>query len=182
MESFPRFVYNLSPLPDLADRVGSQAYFTDVLAMITGVSKVSYVRLSSGALDTARRVVVLKDLREEEDAWREVSFLYTCMGNPAIEGLRAVVSDVLIGSTYMVMELCEASLDDVPRIMEASGQFFGEHDVGFIMKQILSGLREMHAKGIVHRDLKPMNILWRAKGTLQPLVVKERDTKRRPSV
>ncbi|TVU16275.1 hypothetical protein EJB05_39829, partial [Eragrostis curvula] len=60
--SFPRFVYNLSPLSDLSSRVGSQLYFTDVLAMITGVSTLGSVRLASSVADTAIRMVALKDL------------------------------------------------------------------------------------------------------------------------
>ncbi len=32
-----------------------------------------------------------------------------------------------------------------------------------ILKDLLQGLKEMHAKGIMHRDLKPENILLRSK-------------------
>ncbi|RLM98558.1 replication protein A 70 kDa DNA-binding subunit B-like [Panicum miliaceum] len=64
-DSFPRFVFHLSPLADLSSRVGSQMYFTellDVLAMVVAVSNVTYVRVATNSTDTPRRVIVLKDL------------------------------------------------------------------------------------------------------------------------
>lgn len=61
-ELFPRFVYNLLPLSELSSCVGSQLYFTDVLAMIAGVSKLGSVHLASSASDTATRSIALKDL------------------------------------------------------------------------------------------------------------------------
>lgn len=36
---------------------------------------------------------------------------------------------------------------------------FTEKDVASVMKQVLSAVSHMHARGIVHRDLKPENIL-----------------------
>jgi serine/threonine protein kinase len=32
-----------------------------------------------------------------------------------------------------------------------------------ILKDILEGLKSMHAKNIIHRDLKPENIIFRSK-------------------
>lgn len=37
--------------------------------------------------------------------------------------------------------------------------FVTEFDTRIIIRQVIHGLRYLHAKGIVHRDLKPENIL-----------------------
>ncbi|RCV21967.1 hypothetical protein SETIT_4G181900v2 [Setaria italica] len=62
VESFPRFVFHLSPLSDLSLHVGSQAYFADVIAMIVGVFDVTHIWVRSNSIDTPRRVLGLKDL------------------------------------------------------------------------------------------------------------------------
>nr|TKW38982.1 hypothetical protein SEVIR_1G150700v2 [Setaria viridis] len=62
VESFPRFVFHLLPLFDLSLRVGNQAYFIDVMAMIVGVFDVTHIQVGSNLVDTPRRVIGLKDL------------------------------------------------------------------------------------------------------------------------
>ncbi|EEE60434.1 hypothetical protein OsJ_13642 [Oryza sativa Japonica Group] len=59
---FPSHVFNLVQFSDLSQRVGMQEYFTDVIGMIIGVSKLAYVRMASKTSDTPKRVIALRDL------------------------------------------------------------------------------------------------------------------------
>lgn len=59
---FPSHVFNLVQFSYLSLRVGMQEYFTDVIGMIIGVSKLAYVRMASKTSDTPKRVIALRDL------------------------------------------------------------------------------------------------------------------------
>ncbi|XP_074020013.1 inactive serine/threonine-protein kinase PLK5-like [Numenius arquata] len=60
------------------------------------------------------------------------------------------------GHVYLLLEYCSrGSLAD---ILRARGRLT-EPEVRYYLRQIISGLRYLHAQGIVHRDLKPSNFL-----------------------
>lgn len=108
------------------------------------------------------QIVALKHYyNSTESVWHEAGVLFACMENPTIVDLRAVVCDVLDRTMYIVMELVGTSMDNVLHDLNATGQWFLEADVRYIMREILSGLAMMHGGMMVHRDLKPGNILMR---------------------
>ncbi len=67
---------------------------------------------------------------------------------------------------YYVMELIGASDDQPPLTLHryASTRQLRMEEVVYIVSQILSGLRHVHARGVIHRDLKPWNVLIDAAG------------------
>jgi hypothetical protein len=64
------------------------------------------------------------------------------------------------------MELIGASDDQPPLTLHryASTRQMRMEEVVYIVSQILSGLRHVHARGVIHRDLKPWNVLIDAAG------------------
>jgi len=70
---------------------------------------------------------------------------------------------------YLVMELCAGGelfqmLCDCMR--------FSEAQAATIMRQVLGGVRYMHAQGVCHRDLKPENFLLHDKVPIEQCIVK----------
>jgi len=70
---------------------------------------------------------------------------------------------------YLVMELCAGGelfqmLCDCMR--------FSEAQAATIMRQVLGGVRYMHAQGVCHRDLKPENFLLHAAGGIEQATLK----------
>ncbi|XP_068775634.1 inactive serine/threonine-protein kinase PLK5-like [Struthio camelus] len=58
-------------------------------------------------------------------------------------------------NVYLVLEYCSrGSLADILRARET----LTEPEVRYYLRQVVSGLRYLHAQGIVHRDLKPSNL------------------------
>ena len=55
---------------------------------------------------------------------------------------------------YLEMELCDNSLEEVPKPMEVE-------EAASIIFDLAKGLKHAHGKGIIHRDLKPPNILFK---------------------
>jgi len=55
---------------------------------------------------------------------------------------------------YLEMELCDRSLEEVPKPMEVE-------EAASIIFDLAKGLKHAHGKGIIHRDLKPSNILFK---------------------
>ena len=63
-------------------------------------------------------------------------------------------------SLNLVMEHIEGkSLYDYVKEKNYTGRYLPESEVKEIIKQLLTGINYMHAKGIAHRDLKLDNIL-----------------------
>jgi len=55
---------------------------------------------------------------------------------------------------YLEMELCDRSLEEVPKPMRVE-------EAASIIFDLAKGLKHAHGKGIIHRDLKPSNILFK---------------------
>ena len=55
---------------------------------------------------------------------------------------------------YLEMELCDKSLEEVPKPMSVE-------EATSIIYDVAKGLKHAHSKGIIHQDLKPSNILFK---------------------
>jgi len=55
---------------------------------------------------------------------------------------------------YLEMELCDNSLEEVPKPM-------GVEEATSIIYDVAKGLKHAHSEGIIHQDLKPSNILFK---------------------
>lgn len=61
------------------------------------------------------------------------------------------------GQFVMVMELLGTSLDK--QIKE--GKRFTVSQIGFIARNMIQEVKQLHEAGFIHRDIKPQNILWK---------------------
>ncbi|CAN6239658.1 unnamed protein product [Urochloa humidicola] len=61
--NIPKYVYDLVDFEEFPSRVGQVEYFVDAIGLIVGVSQVAHVHLPSSTTSTAKRIVCLKDLR-----------------------------------------------------------------------------------------------------------------------
>ncbi|XP_062227444.1 uncharacterized protein LOC133925583 [Phragmites australis] len=65
-ETFPAYIYKLTPFADLPRHAGENRNFLDVLGMITEVSDTHSVQLPNQPTPTLNRDIVLKDLSNAE--------------------------------------------------------------------------------------------------------------------
>ena len=66
------------------------------------------------------------------------------------------------GTGYLVMEYVEGkSLRELVRTYRKAGKSFSEDALISLLKQLLTGLKEVHKAGIQHMDIKPENIYLR---------------------
>lgn len=61
------------------------------------------------------------------------------------------------GILHLVFELCQNSL--YKTIRDYPGQI-PEPQIRYVVKELLTGLSEIHKNGYFHRDIKPENLLW----------------------
>lgn len=61
------------------------------------------------------------------------------------------------GQMVMVMELLGASLDKQIK----DGKRFTISQIGFIARNMIQEVKQLHEVGYIHRDIKPQNILWK---------------------
>ncbi|CAK8693241.1 ribosomal protein S6 kinase alpha-5-like [Clavelina lepadiformis] len=85
----------------------------------------------------------------------ELRSLTQCQGHPNIVRLHNVYDDK--HHYYLVLELLHGG-ELLSRIRKRSK--FTEAEASVIMKQIVSAVAHMHARGVVHRDLKPENMIF----------------------
>jgi serine/threonine protein kinase len=84
--------------------------------------------------------------------------ILTQLNHPNIVKVYEVIEEN--NAVYIVMEQCE---DDLCWFTEAGP--CGEKKSLEIMKQIITGYKELLRQGIMHRDLKPANILIKYGGS-----------------
>jgi glycogen synthase kinase 3 beta len=60
-----------------------------------------------------------------------------------------------------VFEFCDMSLEDVLQQLHKENRYMELKEMKRIMRQLLTGLKNMHEQKILHRDLKPENILMK---------------------
>ncbi|XP_062181912.1 uncharacterized protein LOC133886197 isoform X1 [Phragmites australis] len=65
-ETFPRYVYNLTPFAELPKYAGENKYFLDVLGIISEVSDTTLLQLPNQSAATLNRNIILKDLSNVE--------------------------------------------------------------------------------------------------------------------
>ncbi len=62
------------------------------------------------------------------------------------------------------MELCEGSVFDIMRILEAP---LAENEICYVMHEVLKGLAYLHNLNKIHRDIKSANILLTSKANVK---------------
>ncbi|KAF0931007.1 hypothetical protein E2562_038671 [Oryza meyeriana var. granulata] len=94
---------------------------------------------------------------------RERDCLAACRGHPYVVQLRDVAANPSNWDMFLVMEFVgQRSLRDL-----MVGRPFSEAETRALMRQLLAGVRAMHAAGMAHRDIKPGNILVGQGGALK---------------
>lgn len=140
-----------------ADTIESVGYELGDTLGIGRFSQVVRGTLLKTGEHVAVKIVDLESLAEDEEALDaleiEINVLKTAR-HPNIVSLYQVVNTPL--ATYVIMELV-AGGELFERIVSTDG--LPEHQVRWLMKQLLEALAFCHRLGIVHRDLKPENIL-----------------------
>ncbi|CAL4900197.1 unnamed protein product [Urochloa decumbens] len=63
---FPKYVYDLVDFEEFPSRTGQVECFVDIIGVIVGVSEIAHVHLPSSNGSTSKRVVSLKDLRDNK--------------------------------------------------------------------------------------------------------------------
>lgn len=115
--------------------------------------------VSKAVIKDTGEIVAIKKMKKKFFSWeecldlREIKVLrkYT---HPNIVRLKEVIraNDEL----HLVFEFCEKN---IVQMMSELLTPLSEHQIKDIMRQILTGLAELHKKGFFHRDMKPDNIL-----------------------
>jgi serine/threonine-protein kinase/endoribonuclease IRE1 len=107
------------------------------------------------------RAVAVKRLLQDfvTLASREVSILQESDDHPNV--IRYYYQEAHANFLYIALELCPASLADI--IESPDKEQWRDIAIAFdpklALRQIVSGLRHLHALKLVHRDIKPQNIL-----------------------
>ncbi|KNE63897.1 CMGC/RCK/MAK protein kinase [Allomyces macrogynus ATCC 38327] len=122
--------------------------------------------------------VAIKKMKKRYTSWdecvnlREVKSLKKLV-HPCIVRLREVMREN--ERLFFVFEYLDENLFQVMKARKAAQVPFTEHEIRWIIYQILLGLAYMHKHGFFHRDLKPenlmviggngLNVAWNAPGT-----------------
>jgi len=88
---------------------------------------------------------------------REIKLLKH-LNHPNIIGIKDIQNPQSVedfDNIYLVLEYMQS---DLHRVIYSENQLSESH-IGFIVYQMLCGLKYMHSTGVLHRDLKPSNIL-----------------------
>jgi male germ cell-associated kinase len=107
---------------------------------------------------TTGELVAIKKLNQKFYSWEE------CLDLREIKVLRQAIHPNLVklkeavrvnDDLYLVFEFCEKNLYNTIK----DAHEIDEARIRDIIKDILSGLQELHRSGFIHRDIKPENVL-----------------------
>lgn len=146
----PAATENLSDYYTMTNEVLGAGYFAEVRV---GIDKETGERV-------AIKVVDKKKVEREETLNNEIEIL-SAVDHDNIVRMYAIFDTP--ENLLIVMELMEGG-ELYEEIIQRST--FTEQEAAVILKQLLSALKYLHAKGIVHRDLKLENLLLKNKGEL----------------
>ncbi|XP_040380893.1 putative cyclin-dependent kinase F-2 [Oryza brachyantha] len=97
---------------------------------------------------------------DDEALLREAGTLAACAGIPAVVTLREVARGAKTGRLHLVMDYVGPSLADyLTRRVDDEERALTEAETQSIMRQLLTGVKQMHERGVFHRDIKPGNVL-----------------------
>lgn len=107
--------------------------------------------------DKEKNKIVIKKILNDKDgifygSMIEITMLKLLKHTNIIE-LKDIICDSVW--TYMILEYCDMTLTKFCKIYYPLTQY----DIIYMMKQIVEGVKYIHAQNILHRDLKPDNIL-----------------------
>jgi serine/threonine protein kinase, bacterial len=110
----------------------------------------------------ANKQVVIKQMRKRkrktrEDSFRREAAILRQLNHSQIPALYDTFT--VRHTPHLVMEYMEG--DTVESLIFAKGKVFTEEEAFQLLKQVLTIVEYIHAKGIVHRDLRIPNILLR---------------------
>ena len=122
----------------------------------------------SGSVVQARHrvtgaTVAIKFLEDNTTEWVlcEAEFLdEACRDNPAVVPFHGIVREPDSEDLCIVMECVGPSLRDLLEDPMGEGLPYPEAKVRDIMRQLLTGVKTMHARHIVHRHITPAKILF----------------------
>lgn len=67
----------------------------------------------------------------------------------------------------LIFEFCKTNLEEIIQEHKHKERYMATFIVRNYMKQVLEGMRFVHAQGVCHRDLKPENILLTDDGVIK---------------
>ena len=62
---------------------------------------------------------------------------------------------------FLIMELCECSLQDILSVRSENSQNYSEGELLFYFWDLFSAMKILHSANISHRDVKPRNLLYK---------------------
>ncbi|KAJ3080753.1 kinase subunit of RNA polymerase II carboxy-terminal domain kinase I, partial [Quaeritorhiza haematococci] len=167
---------------------------TDTYERLGQVGEGTYGKVYKARHVPTGDIVALKRVRIEMEregfpitGIREIRIL-TSLRHANIVRLREILSDsspaAASSSVYLVFEYMD---HDLTGLLAHPSVKFGPADIKCLTKQMLEGLKYLHAKGIVHRDMKGSNLLLNARGELKLAdfglarhLIRTRPNKKRP--
>ncbi|CAK90858.1 unnamed protein product (macronuclear) [Paramecium tetraurelia] len=132
--------------------------------LIKLIGKGAFGYIYQGNILKTKEVVAIKVV--EIERFKECDGLLGKLVLSEQDALKKVKSQYVVGFidcfqdnsyNYLVMEYCDSG--DLEQQIKDPKTFLTEQDAIGILRQILQGLRDMHAALIIHRDLKLANIL-----------------------
>ena len=129
----------------------------DNYKIIKSIGDGGFGSVSQALVKSTGEVVAIKKLYQKFFSWEE------CLELREIKVLRKTIHPNIVklkeavrvnDELYLVFEFCEKNLFNLIK-----SQSLDETRIKEIIRDILSGLQELHKNGFIHRDIKPENVL-----------------------